>query len=143
MGMSCLDAEKEKQEEQNQAAISCMAFTTTLPEEIRSLIETECVQMGLALDRGSTELCRQLEDLESRLKVEIRTNASTIQEHKTQLEAFSSICGSNSARIEELASSQTRSLESLWDLQQKTCQNVLQSQAGLRRRGFLRCLSAA
>merc|ERR1712137_541533 len=96
--MSHLDAEKEKQEEQNQAAFSCMTFTTALVGEIRSLVETECVQIGQALNRGSTELCRQLEDLESRLKVDIETNASTIQEHKTQLEVFSSMWGSNSAR---------------------------------------------
>merc|ERR1712137_170210 len=136
---SLLDVEyagcKEKQEVQNQVENSCRTLTTTLAEAKSSLIESESilhVLMGQSSDRESTERCRQFDDLESRVKAEIETCADILQEHETRLE------------------------ESVWDLQQKSCPNVLESDDGvdgegpkifttvhdlavgfLRRRGFL------
>merc|ERR1712137_1217621 len=136
---SLLDVEyadcEEKQEVQNQVENSCRTLTTTLAEAKSSLIESESilhVLMGQSSDQESTERCRQFDDLESRVKAEIETCADILQEHETRLE------------------------ESLGDLQQKSCPNVLESDDGvdgegpkifttvhdlavgfLRRRGFL------
>merc|ERR1712137_638712 len=136
---SRLDAEtadrKQKQEEQKQAEISRRTLTSTLAEEISSIMKTESalrVQVAQFSDHESTERHRQLENLESRVKAQIDTCADIIQEHKAQLEAVTNTCWSNTARIEELACSQTRShnqTESLWD-QPKPCQNVLEPDEG-------------
>jgi len=94
---SCLDAgyddREEKQKEQNQAEISRRTLETTLAEEINSqkkLIEAKsisCMRIAQSSDRESLERHMQRQDLESRVKVEIKTRADTIQKHKTQLEA--------------------------------------------------------
>jgi len=125
---SLLDAEyadrKEKQEKQNQVENLCRTLTTTLAEEKSSLIETESVLlvlMAVSSDRESMKRCMQIDNLERRVKAEIETCADIIQEHETRLEAVSNTCGSNSARIEE----------SLWNLQRKSCPNVLESDDGV------------
>jgi len=113
---------EEQQKEQNQAEISSRTLETTLAEIISSqkkLIEAEsisCMQTTQSSDRESPERHMQLQDLESRVKAEIKTRADTIQEHKTHLEAvvcyfvrigvpFVCLFFLNSARIEKLAHS--------------------------------------
>merc|ERR1712007_43748 len=95
---SCLDAgyddREEKQKEQNQAEISLRTLETTLAEKISSqkkLIEAESISRMQIAHSSLPERHMQLQDLESRVKDEIKTRADTIQKHKTQLEAVCNV----------------------------------------------------